>query len=62
MDRPTHATIVKGFHKYTRAAKSPEGRSSGNSKDTIKRDDKDFASFQKDPQPEGEFLTLNFIT
>lgn len=25
VDKPTHATIVKGFHKYTRAAISPEG-------------------------------------
>lgn len=43
MDRPTHATIVKGFHKYARAAKSPEGRRSGNSKNTIKRGEKEFA-------------------
>uniref|UniRef100_A0A2P2KZU4 Phosphatidylinositol glycan anchor biosynthesis class U protein-like isoform X1 n=1 Tax=Rhizophora mucronata TaxID=61149 RepID=A0A2P2KZU4_RHIMU len=25
VDRPTHAAIVKGFHRYTRAAISPEG-------------------------------------
>jgi hypothetical protein len=38
VDRPTHATIVKGFHKYTRAAKSPEGRTSENNEDVIKKD------------------------
>lgn len=26
VDNPTHAAIVKGFHKYIRAAISPEGR------------------------------------
>lgn len=26
VDRPTHATIVKGFHKYTRDAISPAGK------------------------------------
>jgi len=41
VDRPTHATIVKGFHKYIRAPKFPEGRRFGNSKDTIKRDEKE---------------------
>lgn len=28
--KPMHVTIVKGFHKYTRAAMSPEGRISEN--------------------------------
>jgi len=26
VDKPTQETIVKGFHKYTRAAISPQGR------------------------------------
>lgn len=29
VDKPTHAAIVKGFHKYTRAAISPEESISG---------------------------------
>lgn len=29
VDKPTHATIVKGFHKYIRAATSPEDMISG---------------------------------
>jgi hypothetical protein len=34
VDKPTHATIVKGFHKYTRAAISPEGMISTNNTNT----------------------------
>lgn len=34
VDKPAHATIVKGFHKYTRAAISPEGMISTNNTDT----------------------------
>lgn len=29
--KPMHVTIVKGFHKYTRAAISPDGRLPGKS-------------------------------
>lgn len=32
VDKPTHATIVKGFHRYTRAAISPEEKTSENNK------------------------------
>lgn len=42
MDRPTQATTVKGFHKYTRAAKSPEGRTSGNIEDASKKDEQEY--------------------
>lgn len=40
VDNPTHATIVNGFHMYTRAAISPEGRASGNNIEDIKRGNK----------------------
>lgn len=53
MDRPTHATIVKGFHKYTRAAKSPEGRNSGKMK-ILSKGMK--TNFKKDPHPEGTII------
>ena len=43
MARPTHVTIAKGFHKYTSAVKSPNGRTSVNNKEAIKMEEQDFA-------------------
>lgn len=36
VDKPMHATTVKGLHKYTSAAISPEGRNPENNKNPIK--------------------------
>lgn len=43
VDKPTHATIVKGFHKYTRAARSPEGKTSERINILSKWEEQEFA-------------------